>query len=818
MMLRRVRVFWWTMFGVLLSLLVVSAAAVAAGDANEAFCPNETLESFRATLPDCRAYELVTPPYKEGALLKELDAVSPDGSRAILTSFGDFGEAQGEPGLGSTYELTRGSSGWTETGIDLPAFQFPWDRFLDATPDLSSTLWEAREASQSLLALDFWVRESDGALHDLGPLLPPSETVGPPGLGPPPGLSPAGTFVTYRGASNDLSRILFTSAEGRWPGDTTQQEADSLYEYTAGQGGPPVAVGVGDGGSLIGECGVDLGSTVAGGGRSSSAVSADGSVVFFTVRGKDDEPCPLSQPTVDELFARIDGSSTVAISEPSSNAGWCTEVSCVENTSAANEAADFRDAEYVGASSDGSKVFFTSTQQLTNGASEDGAPSDSATVNKGLGCGETSGPGGCNLYEAELGEEPITKEPHLKHLALLSGGSPDPQVQGVVSVSEDGSHVYFVAKGVLTGSETNKFGDTAHAGKNNLYVAYPAGTVTFIATLTSESKAELEAKEAESCTPLAEPENKECVERLEREFKEKNSLDAADWGGGEGKGAATATPEGRFLVFPSVAHLTPDDTSTARQIFRYDSQTGELVRVSIGEGGFNDDGNTDTLPAGIPFNPVAVGRVARLPYAISFDGAFVVFQSADGLTPGALNAQPTSESGTFAQNVYEYHDGGVSLISDGQDTSTVGENESSVRVDGMTGSGGDIFFRAADPLVPRDGDTQVDLYDARVDGGFPFEQSPVGCQGDGCQGALTEAPVLSSPGSASYSGPGNVPPKINTAAKPKAPSTRTRKLKQALKTCHAKKNKHKRDTCEGLARKKYEAKAKAQFSKGGKRS
>lgn len=60
-------------FGWVLVVLVVAAAApsaaLSAGDANRAVCPAETESSpgFRSYMPDCRAFELVTPPYKEGA-------------------------------------------------------------------------------------------------------------------------------------------------------------------------------------------------------------------------------------------------------------------------------------------------------------------------------------------------------------------------------------------------------------------------------------------------------------------------------------------------------------------------------------------------------------------------------------------------------------------------------------------------------------------------------------------------------------------------------------------------------------------------------
>ena len=51
---------------VMLGVLVfASASALAAGDANESACPNEASSGFRSYLPDCRAYELVSPPFKD---------------------------------------------------------------------------------------------------------------------------------------------------------------------------------------------------------------------------------------------------------------------------------------------------------------------------------------------------------------------------------------------------------------------------------------------------------------------------------------------------------------------------------------------------------------------------------------------------------------------------------------------------------------------------------------------------------------------------------------------------------------------------------
>ena len=116
-----------------------------------------------------------------------------------------------------------------------------------------------------------------------------------------------------------------------------------------------------------------------------------------------------------------------------------TEMACRE---AAGKPAD---AEFIGASSDGSKAFFLSTQQLTDAASEDSDASDDAAARSGLTL--TVGANGCNLYEYDLGA-PAGHELIDASAGDVSGEGP--RVQGVLALSPDGSHVYFVAKGVLS--------------------------------------------------------------------------------------------------------------------------------------------------------------------------------------------------------------------------------------------------------------------------------------------------------------------------------------------------------------------------------
>lgn len=752
-----------------LAVLTCVALGPAVGPARaEGPCANAAFrKGISAGLPECRAYELVTPAYKQGSKVS-ITAVAGDGSRAIAFSEGNFGDAhnsQGEPG--AVYALTRSAAGWSEENLDAPAAQFPFDQFRDASTDLSSTLWDMRATAQPLDAHDLVIKGAGGTLRDLGPVAPPSATTLPPGLGFPEAPAHEDGFA-YQGASSDLSHVLFqvqgaSTVGGKsylWPGDNTEPGSSSgfrsLYEYTAGDAGPPALVGVDSGGALLGACGVSAGA--ANGNHTQGAISSDGTIVFFTPAGADDVPCPGAQPAVDELFARVEGARTVAISDPVPNAA-CSSPACRSAPSA--------DAEFEGASDNGQKAYFASTQQLTDTASADTSPGDSSTAGNGAGCAATAGPGGCNLYLYDFGQ------PEGHNLIDVSRGDASgagPQVQGVLAISRDASHVYFVAKGVLA-SNANGNGELASAGAENLYVSEPDPAHTgqlltaFIGTLAS--------------------------------------ADSAEWEG-SGERIAAATPGGRFLAFNSFAHLTPDASGEAQQVFRYDAQTGELTRVSVGA-----EVAGATLASGAAQVPVSAGW--RQPAAMSEDGAYVVFQSADGLAPLALNDQPVSGGAGLAQNIYVYHDGTIALISDGQDATATEAGASSVKVLGTTASGGDIFFQTADRIAPQDTDTEQDVYDARIDGGFATQPAAVPCQDEGCQDSAFSPPQFPTPSSVALSGQGNLPapaPPLTPAPKPPPkPLTAKQKLAKALKLCR-KKPRRERPSCIRNAHRRYGPKQK----------
>jgi WD40-like Beta Propeller Repeat len=712
---------------VTLALCGTGALAVLPATAAAEECPNAAFRTGpSAHLPDCRAYELVTPPFKNNGFV-EMVSRGPEGSPMVVNigsaTAGTEAFPNAEPfstGPAVYYSITRTASGWATVPQELPASEFSpaTTGFTDRDGESlggQDAVYRARRVGQPGNSLGLFMRRPDRSIVEVGQALPPTA----------PSDTPRGLAEEVRlksaGVSADGSRTFFELGADFWPGDGTQASLPSLYEYLGVENtGPPLLVGVGDNGEQLGQCGDELG------GFPSlqynvpelthNAVSADGNTVFFTVLSG----CGRSAPPVTEVFARIDnglpGAHTVAISEPSEED--CS--ACYENKRLIS-AGQLAEGVFVGASEDGSKVFFETRQPLLGGDSSNNiyeydfdAPPGQRIVRVSAGDGTVSNP----IAEVLRGDG-------VDHLW--------------VQVSEDGSHVYFLANGVLTRAP-NQQGESAEAGAPNLYVferdaEYPSGRLAFITRL---SPFDLESTEGSGLR----------------------------W---------NVTPDGRFLVFTSSRDLTPDDTSPTRQLFEYDAQTGALVRVSIGQDGYNHNGNSPANFVTIPrlrYGPEYDSSEDWTSLSVSADGSYVFFESSAALTPNALEG---------FSNVYEYHDGQVSLISDGQDIAVNEIGGSVVEFLGTDASGDDVFFTTEDRLVGQDVDTSTDIYDARVDGGFPAPVAPSACVGEGCQGVLSEAPTLLSPGSEFQAG-GNPPlaggaPAAQPKAKPKSKSKKKKRGK-----------------------------------------
>jgi hypothetical protein len=581
----------------------------------------------------------------------------------------------------------------------------------DVSGDFTSSLWGLGTRTQAPEFNDLYLRTSTGSFVRIGP---------------------AGSNLSYfyAGASRDLSHVLLTGA--------------SLEEYVGTGHAAPMLVGVAGGresNALLSDCGIRLGSNLPSQSHGSmyNAVSADGRRIFFTAVGADDAPCAGTEPPVDEVFAREEfeaspGSGELGMRTASVSASEC-------NGDAQCGAAPPADAQFEGASQDGSKVFFASTQELVPGAVEDAEGGDSAA--KGCSLGITD----CNLYEAEFDTT------GRRHLVAVSDGSAQPQVQGVARISEDGSHVYFVAKGDLTGAAVNERGEVAVEGEDNLYVyerdaLHPAGLTSFIARLSPG--------------------------------------DQGDWSQVDNRPVQTSH-DGRYLVFVSSAAPTGEGVSTGGpgQVYEYDAQTGRLTRASIGAGGFNNDGRTPINGPALAVGPGAQALPATAAEASSPSAATatllpedgtVFFESSTALTPRALNDR-TEALGQMISNVYEYREGSIYLLSDGQDES----DSSAHALIGASASGRDVFFTTSDPLIGQDGNTGQDIYDARVQGGFSGTPASGGCSGDACQGQVGASPALPVAGSAGEPAAvvtSSVATDVASKSQPKPKKSRPRKPKR----------------------------------------
>ena len=312
----------------------------------------------------------------------------------------------------------------------------------------------------------------------------------------------------------------------------------------------------------------------------------------------------------------------------------------------------------------------------------------------------------------------------------LSAISPDPTGQpgvlGPAAVSDDASSVYFVALGELAAGATR--------GEANLYMWRQGQGVRYIGTLDS----------AGATNSIL-----------------SGALDLPVWeqvwqdNGGR---AARVTPDGERLLFASHAQLDPDYDTTedsaedcgdpevagerCRQIYLYDAPSGQLSCVSCVPGSpmsgdanlfGNSDGRRGTAEP-------ETSAPLDLPRNLSADGQRAFFETARPLLAADEN---------HATDVYEWEDSDLDGVGELRLIST-GRNATDSEFLDASPSGNDVFFTARDQLVGMDDDDQVDLYDARMGGGFAAQNPsapPPPCDGEACQGEFSGAPFLPGVGS-----------------------------------------------------------------------
>jgi uncharacterized protein YegP (UPF0339 family) len=655
--------------------------------------PDQTLETLNSCgLPDGRCFELVSPwdvgPNSAAGLIaagNELEfQAARTGSGAVAYDI-ENGLPDSTQGGAVLFRGKRGSGGWSSTQLSPPILvrnelAGP-SSAASATLFLSSDLSCGVVASSQPLTGDAgtnFAREAGGSnLYRTNPdgsftaitTLPPQNTEEE--VKSSQGLF-GGVFQNeYKvlGATQDCRKVVF-SAQYIYPG-VDCLGTNRLYEWDEGA---LRCVGIVPGPSgdapVVAQGGADH--------NHFNVLSQDGSRVFFSaMRKASPNPAEIGKVAV---FVREDGTSTRDLS--------------LSQTSTPDEG-----ATYQYATKDGSRVFLTANAGLTDESSSEGT----------------------DLYEYDLESEELTD----LTVNQDEGGA---AVAGFVGASEDGSRVYFLAKGQLVPGRGRTFAENQGTGAYSLYSARE-GDIRFVASIDVVESEEFKAITVES-------------------------LD---------KTTSRVSPDGTYLLFETSSNVTGYESGGkfAKEAYLYDSQAEATVCVSCRQDGqpsvAADSANTSA------FNPlisrIDVNSLLSPPATLTErDGeAHVFFYSRDRLAAGAVEG---------LTNLYEWAHGQVfTIIAEPPNLNNVQNQNTAfnIRLGGASADGSDLYFATPETLTWEDGDERASVYDARIGGGFPEPAPPPNpCDPNSegsCQAPAPSGTQTPNPASATFSGPGNAKPK-----------------------------------------------------------
>ena len=669
-------------------------------------CPNQAFRTAAsAPLPDCRAYEMVSPLDKNGAdIVSGLSSfgdpggyvqASPDGERLTYTAA--YATYAGQPAgfKFNQYLAARGEEGWSNQGIHPPMPGHPIveggiypliRNFIVFSPDLCNAwVWDTQTpplAADAQLGYPNLYRrqncgEGSGQLETLT-------------SSPLPLSSATSKNYVYassvQGLSTDSRHALFIAKAKLTPdaspalnsGKPIAQVydrfdgANHLVSVLPGGEANPTDATVGNGPNGLQQPPRNL----------AGAVSTDGSRVYWTAG--------INNLSNGKIYLRRHPEQGIVAGECSEAAKACT----LPVSAGAG-------AFFWGAAADGSKALYGQGSE----GSED-------------------------LFEFDL-KKAEAEEPPRRLIAH--------HVTGVAGISEDLSRVYFVSTDALPGSGKNSEGDEAVGGQPNLYLE-EEGAKSFVATLVVD-----DVQAAASTVDSAAPYDR----------------------------ATRVTPDGTRIAFDSRAPLTGYDNAGAEdgrpavEVFTY-AAGGALSCVSCNPSGARPSVRELRLPYKSPFEVSTVTNVTAAAWiptwehmlhasnVLSADGTRLFFNANDALIPSDTNGSPDvyewEAAGTGgcieeSPSYFRQNGGCLYLISSGE---SAGESEFWE----ASPDGKNVFFTTPSSLLPQDPGL-IDLYDARVGGGFPAPVKASACEGETCQ-PPSQAPNDPTPASAAFRGAGNL--------------------------------------------------------------
>lgn len=705
-------------------------------------CSNAAVRAlqFSSALPECRAYEQVSPVDKGGANIATVTAntqSSTNGDAVKYQSEAAFGTAQGTASLGTDYVGQRGENGWSISPItpeqqSLTASLYTSSTYQYFSEDLTKAVYAALtpvtdedpnvDGEANLYARTDILTSETGSYT----LLTACPVCATNPLPPRPHAAQS-LRVAFAGASSDFTHILVETL-----GNLTSEavalnpNVPKLYEWYAG--GLKLAGILPDGspanGSVAG-AGAGGGELLEEGTWTENTISADGSRVIFTADATN--WTEKGNWRAGNLYMRTDGRETV-------------QLNASERTVPDPRGSQL--AHFWKATPDGSKVVFSSRQLLTDNATEKAISPESPNPER--------------LYLYDAGA------PAGKRLTLIPGFA-------AVGISDDGSYVYFLGEERLLPSQQNL--PPASFGPY-LYVWHD-GAVRYITTHEDEGLkgqgamwGEKDRASGRSFRMTADgrsavfgSRDPEALARLGYDNQQGHGGKCTDSGLEHGGGA------------------TEDFFNPCDEVLYYDYDADRLVCVScaptgarpMGDAGFSAEKMVDAASVWPQSQAVFAQYLSN---ALSRDGRFIFFDTPDALVPSDTNHhRDVYEYGTTTGAIHLISGGSCDCESDFADASPDGSN---------------VFFSTPQKLVRADIDASNDLYDARINGGIMAQNvaSAASCEGDDCQGPADSAPVFSMPSSSTFDGLGNISPPVKPVIGPKFRKlTTAQKLGRALEAC-----------------------------------
>jgi hypothetical protein len=677
-----------------LCLLALTAIAAPGTAAAAETCPNAKYRTGPSLfLPECRAYEMVTPPGKTNVLKllvgpTNIAKVTEDGEKILYVTAS--GPLDGDPssGIPALERAHRTPTGW-QTERAAPPILAPFGETLTGVPRWvipssnldkiffsASGVYNANQVFTGRANFNGSVHLSDGVTDAW--VSEPTWSGSLPADGTPEDIW---TRFVPVGGSSDFGIVYLNTFATLTPEDATSGrpalQSMAVYKYENGQlsnAGVLPDGSISPGGSVSAE---RIGQGVQGSPNSADndstldhPVSRDGKSLLFVspdpVRAQADPSLPKPQ-----LYMAIDGKPSILISAPE---GVDEPIAGTAGVAATSNRMNgpATSAAFAVATPDHSVVLFSTKDALTAAA-------------------EGVGPEVFKTYRYETTTGALTYLPDLDRTRVAPTLVSEHGM--VVELSESGNSMLYMTEGGLL-------------------------------RLWREGKPTLTVSEgmSESVTP-----------------------------GGSYITTAQFSDDEQVIALNSTGPLRGDPDHTPgtavpiawrSQVYRYTVADNGLECISCKPGGsltgavlslwgpVNGYSSTGALPVG-----------AWATRSMTGDGSTIYFTTATPLVEADHNT---------VDDVYQWHGGQLLLFSSGATgafASTLLET---------TRNGRDVFIVSAERLSPSDTDELNDIYDVRVDGGIDPPQPPdAPCTADECQGSPTPAPGAPSMGSASVSGRGN---------------------------------------------------------------